>query len=95
MKVILISEECHGLIGVADTPAHAVDFLMDENWLNEGTTIPIFNSKINKWEDVSMVERFGDHWYNTLQSAKTCDELNDAFCECFFFSDYEVYTGED
>lgn len=95
MKVILISEECHGLIGVADTPEHAIDFLMDEDWLNEGTTLSIFNNKTKKWEDVSMVERFGEHWGNTLRSAKSCDELNEAFCDCFFFSDYEVYSGED
>lgn len=95
MKVIIISEECHGFIGLADTLEHAIDFLMDEDWLNEGTTIPVFNNKINKWKDVSMAERFGEHWGNTLRSAKTCDELNEAFNESFFFYEKNVYTGED
>jgi hypothetical protein len=95
MKVIAISEECHGLIGLADNLEHAIDFLMDENWLDEETTVPVFNDKTMIWEDVSMVERFGEHWGNTLRGAKNCAELNEAFNECFFFCEGEVYTGED
>ena len=95
MKVIVISEECHGFIGLADTLEHAIDFLMDEDWLNEETTIPIFNDKTHDWEHISVIKRFGEHWGNTLRGAKNCDELNDAFNECFFFYERDVYTGED
>ena len=95
MKVIVISEECHGFIGLTDTLEHAIDFLMDEDWLNEGTTIPVFNDKTNDWEDVSVVERFGEYWENTLRGAKNCDELNEVFSDCFLFCEREVYTGED
>ena len=95
MKVIVISEECHGFIGLADTPAHAIDFLMDEDWLNEGTTIPVFNHTTRNWDSVSLTERFGEHWGNTLRSAKNCDELNDAFNEGFSFYEMDVYSGED
>ena len=95
MKAIVISEECHGFIGLADTLEHAIDFLMDEDWLNEETTIPVFNDETKSWEDVSITERFGEHWGNTLRSAKDCDELNDAFNDCFFFYEMDVYTGED
>ena len=95
MKVIVISEECHGFIGLADTPEHAIDFLMDEDWLNEGTTIPVFNHTTRNWDSVSLTERFGEHWGNTLRSAKNCDELNDAFNEGFSFYEMDVYSGED
>lgn len=95
MKAIVISEECHGFIGLADTLEHAIDFLMDEDWLNEETTIPVFNDETKSWEDVSITERFGEHWGNTLRSAQDCDELNDAFNDCFFFYKMDVYTGED
>lgn len=95
MKVIVISEECHGFIGLADNLEHAIDFLMDEDWLNEGTTIPIFNSKTKIWEDVPVTERLGEHWGNTLRSAESCDELNEALDGCFFFDEMDVYSGED
>lgn len=95
MKVIVISHESLDFIGLADTLEHAIDFLMDKDWLNEGTTIPIFNEKTKNWDYVSVVERFGEHWGNTLRNAKNCDELNDAFNECFCFDEVEVYSGED
>ena len=95
MKVIVISKECYNFIGVADTLEHAIDFLMDKDWLNEETTISIFNDKINYWEDVPVTERFGKYWGNTLRGAKNCDELNDAFCGLFFFEEVDIYTGED
>lgn len=95
MKVIVISEDCHGFIGLADTLEHAIDFLMDEGWLDEGTTLPVFNEKTKEWEEISMVERLGEHWGNTLRSAKDCDELNEALDGCFLFYEMDVYTGED
>ena len=95
MKVIVISEYRHGFIGLADTLEHAIDFLMDEDWLNERTPIPVFNKKTEEWNFVSVTERFGEYWGNTLRSAKSCDELNDAFSEDFFFYGKDVYTGED
>ena len=95
MKVIVISEECHGFIGLADTLEHAIDFLMDKGWLDEETTVPVFNDKTNEWEEISMAERLGEQWGNTLRSAKDCDELNEALDGCFLFDEMNVYTGED
>lgn len=95
MKVIVISHESLGFIGLADTLEHAIDFLMDKDWLNEGTTVPVFNEKTRNWDYVSLTERFGEHWGNTLRSAKNCDELNDAFNEYFCFDEMNVYSGED
>ena len=95
MTVIVITEETHGFIGLADTPEHAIDFLMDENWLDEGTTFPTFNEQTKKWEDVSVTEKFGEHWGNTLRSAKNCDELNEALDDYFLFEEMNIYTGED
>ena len=94
MKMIVI-EDCNGLIGLADTLEHAIDFLMDEDLLNEGTPIPVFDKETKEWNFVSVTERFGEHWGNTLRSAKSCDELNDAFSEDFFFYERDVYTGGD
>ena len=37
MKVILISEENHGLIGVAKNMRSAFQFLLDDKWITEDT----------------------------------------------------------
>ena len=68
MKVIVISEDCHGFIGLADTLEHAIDFLMDEGWLDEGTTIPVFNEKTKEWEEISI---------NLGLSVQRCYDLHD------------------
>ena len=94
MKAIVISEESHGFIGVADTPEHAINFLISEDWLNDGTTFPTFNNKIHRWEDISIIDKFGENWADTLRS-KNCDELNEALDECFYFDEVDIYTGED
>lgn len=39
MKVILISEECHGLIGVAKDMKSAFQFLLHDKWITEVSQI--------------------------------------------------------
>lgn len=39
MKVILISEECHGLIGVAKDMRSAFQFLLHDRWITEASQI--------------------------------------------------------
>lgn len=78
--VIVISEECHGIIGYAYDVYSAVMFLLGDHWIGEDT--PTDNEKTVK-------ERFGYTWDITLKHMKR-EEFNDVFCDSFYLSKEEV-----
>lgn len=39
MEIILIIEENHGLIGVAETRAAAINYLIEDSWISEETEL--------------------------------------------------------
>ena len=39
MEIILITEENHGLIGVAETRAAAINYLIEDSWITEKTEL--------------------------------------------------------
>ena len=94
MKVITINEECHGFIGIADTKEHAIDFLVDENWLSEHTELPYFDEKDNTWRDRSVKEKLGENWEDVLKNSDI-EKMNDLLEDTFFFDEEHVYTGEE
>ena len=59
MKVIIIDEENHGFIGVADSVIHAIDFLIENHWLTEYSSVFQYAGN-GKWIESSVKERFGD-----------------------------------
>ena len=39
MEIILMMEENHGLIGVAETPTAAINYLIKDSWITEKTEL--------------------------------------------------------
>ena len=94
MKVITITEDCHGFIGIADTKEHAIDFLIDENWLSGDTELPYFDEEDKTWTDSSVKERLGEDWEDVLKNSDI-EKMNDLLEDTFFFDEEHVYTGEE
>lgn len=92
MKVITINEECHGFIGIADTKEHAIDFLIDENWLSGDTELPSFDEKDKTWKDRSVKEKLGENWENVLKDSDI-RQINDLLGNAFLLYEWCVYTG--
>lgn len=93
MKVIIINEECHGFIGVADSVIHAIDFLINEDWLNENTNI--YRCVGNgKWIGKSLKEKFGANWKQIIKQF-CLEDFNDVFEGGFLLWEEVVYTGGD
>ena len=68
MKVWMIKEECHGFIGLATTFNKAIEFLIENDWINAGT------------EDnrgCSMEHYFGAQWKETALNVLTAGDLAD------------------
>ena len=50
MRVITINEENHGFIGVATTPKAAIQFLVNQGWLELGSEF--YDEKTEAWYEV-------------------------------------------
>lgn len=92
MTVIIIKEEYHGFIGVADSVVHAIDFLIDKNWLTKYTDVFRYAGN-GKWIENSVEERFGTNWEQIIKQF-CLEDFNNIFDGCFYFSEEMVYTGE-
>lgn len=51
MKVFTIVEECHGSIGVATSPKSAMRWLIEEDWINEGTDCGAYVDMPNDYDE--------------------------------------------
>jgi hypothetical protein len=88
-KVICIFEENHGFIGVAKDYRHAINFLIEKNWINENTR---FWDEEAWWLPLSehmKQENFKGTWQEYLHHKIQTDI--DFFDEVFCFAEEEVY----
>ena len=63
MTVIAINEDSHGYIGVAKDYSAAIDFLINENWLDE--CVNVFDEAKQEW--LSVEDVFGPDWRTTVR----------------------------
>ena len=83
-NVIVINEECHGLIGVARDVQRDIDFLCQIDWLNEYTEI-YFAHELSSVRNV-----YGENWREYFKGC-TLDELQYIFDGCFYFHEEKVW----
>ena len=72
-SVIIIHEENHGVIGVAIDRESAIHWLIQTDWINEGTDFRVNQ----KWQSVEQL--FGERWRERLI------EQDDEFFEGSFY----------
>lgn len=83
-NVIVINEECHGFIGVAHDVPSVIDFLCQNDWLNEYTEI-YFEHK-----GLSVLSAYGENWRKYFKE-RTLDELKNIFDGRFYFHEEKVW----
>ena len=94
MNVIFINEESGGILSVTDTVTHAVDYLINNDWLSENTELLIFIQETGEWKEITVKEKLGENWEAILRNA-SIDEFNNYIEGVFFLSEERVYTGEN
>ena len=87
--VILIEEENYGLLGVAETYAGAIYFLIKEGWLDADYQV---------WSDdygntQSIKKALGKTWSKQIP-CWTLDYFNNYFEGNFYLEEYELYKTE-
>ena len=83
-NVIVINEECHGFICVAQDVTSVVDFLCQDGWLNEYTEIYVAH------ELSSVRSVYGENWREYFKGC-TLDELQNMLDACFYFHEEKVW----
>jgi hypothetical protein len=79
MEITVISEECHGMIGIAANYSEAIKWLVDTAWIYGGMDIWYED----KWQTIEQV--FGNDWKEHLD--RITEEHLDG---CFYFQTMKV-----
>lgn len=93
-KVIIVDEECHGFIGIVDKAENIIDFLCDNNWLDENSEVLAEREQPTggcEWKTLGFL--FGENWKQVLKSF-SFTKLQDFFDASFYFREEEIYTKE-
>ena len=94
MNVIFINEESGGILSVTDTVTHAIDYLINNDWLSENTELLMFIPEAGEWKEITVKEKLGENWEAILRNA-SINEFNNYIEGVFFLSEERVYTGEN
>ena len=86
--VIVIQEENHGLIGIAETYADAIDYLIQMKWLDENYEVSVADYGNTK----SIKETLGEEWVATLLHW-TQTKFNECFEGCFYLDEYKLHRA--
>ena len=84
--VYIIEEDNHGNIGVAKNYSSAIDFLVNEHWLDEN--FELYDSDDSNVKTIK--EDLGEEWKETILSWDT-ETFNKYFDCCFYLTIEEVY----
>ena len=93
MRVIVVCEENHGIIGVAriegEQARWAVELLIEKDWLTDYTDIYHGTEDGEAcWDTVKQV--YGEHWEDFMKNL-TINEFNEVWEGCFYVESYPIY----
>lgn len=93
MKVILINEENHGLIGVALNYYAAVKWLITNNWIDNSTEVSIGEDDTEYyWKEISKV--YGENWADKMLDQWNINVFNANMDGCFNLEAVTVIDAE-
>lgn len=88
MTVIKIEEDNHGFIGVAANYPAAIDFLVNDYWLEDSTEIWMGDDTYRRLDEVIS----GD-WVEKMKNWGI-ENFNDFWGSSFYLTEVEVYGSE-
>ena len=88
--VVAIKEDNHGLIGIAKDYPSAINFLINENWLDEKFEVWVDNED---YLTQSIKDKLGENW-KEIVSTWSIEQFNIFFEGSFYLTVEEVYKAE-
>lgn len=93
MKVVLINEDNHGLLGVALNYYNAVKWLIGNGWIDDNTEICTGDDDHSyQWDKVKNV--LGEDWADKMTDEWDIDNFNDYWEGSFLLQSEDVIGGE-
>ena len=92
MNVILIHEDSHGLVGVANNYYNAVKWLIAKDWISDNTEISIGENEYS-YEWASVKNTLGENWADKMLDQWDIDDFNDYWTGLFRLEPVEVFQG--
>lgn len=89
--VILIEEDNHGIIGFAKDYPSAVDFLVNENWLDGNFEVWVDN---NIGLTQTLEDHLGELWYVAIRDEWDIEQFSNFFDGSFYLTVEEVYGAD-
>ena len=89
-KVILINEDNHGLIGVANNYYNAVKWLTENGWLNSFDYIWVED---DRWETI--INTFGENWKDLMLNEWDINKFNKVFQENLLLESINLIGAEE
>ena len=87
--VILIEEDNHGMIGVAKDYPSAIDFLVNEGWLDGSFEVWVGLTQTQTLED-----HLGELWYVAIRDEWDIKQFSKFFDGSFYLTIEKVYGAE-
>lgn len=92
MNVILIYEDNHGLVGIANNYYNAAKWLITNNWITDNTEICIGKNEYSyKWTPIK--NALGEDWADKMLDLWDIDNFNDYWEGSFHLKLVEVFQG--
>lgn len=92
MNVILINEDNHGLVGVANNYYNAVKWLIAEDWISDTTEICVGENEYSyEWKPLKEV--LGEDWADKMLEQWDIENFNDYWEGSFLLQSVEVFQG--
>lgn len=90
MTVIQIHEDNHGLIGIAKDYKYAINFLINEGWLDDYTEVFVGENEEGMGEYQRLIEVFGEGWVDKMLNWDI-ENFNEYWNGSFRLEETEVY----
>lgn len=91
--VVLIKEENHGMIGVAKNYSSAINFLVNEGWLDESFEVWVDNEDYEDYVTQSIKDKLGENWKEII-STWNIEQFDNFFDGIFYLNIEEVYGAD-
>lgn len=92
MTVIQIHEDNHGLIGIAKDYKCAIDFLINEGWIDDYAEVFVGENEEGMGEYQRVIEVFGEDWVDKMLNWDI-GNFNEYWNGSFMLIETEVYGG--
>lgn len=91
MTVIKVFEDCHGLICLAKDYESALEFLVNNNWIEDSIEVFVGENEEGMGEYQRVIEVFGEDWVDMMRDHWNINDFNEYWDGSFYLEEAVIY----